>query len=126
MVQRNEIFYFLLEVRRQIIVGRVLIRKQRVAALLRHLDRVERGAARRHLEIRIVGVEVGAGVGQADRLTVLLHVRQDEDVGMLGMVELIDDVRLWFAELAGKAQKFTRGKALVAENQNLRGEERIP
>src|SRR6185503_3049880 len=57
---------------------------------------------------------------------VLLHVRQDQDVGMRGLVELIDDVRLRLAEPTRKAQKLRGAKALAAENQNLRGEERIP
>jgi len=39
-------------------------------------------------------VEVSPCVGEAGRLAVLLHVGEDQDVGVLGMVELVDDVRL--------------------------------
>src|SRR5688500_730428 len=71
-------------------------------------------------------MEIGARVRQAGRLAVPLHVRQDEDVGMLGMVELVDDVRLGPAELPGEAQEPGRAEALAPENQHLGGEECIP
>jgi len=47
-------------------------------------------------------VEVSPCVGEAGRLAVLLHVGEDQDVGVLGMVELVDDVRLRAAELLRK------------------------
>ena len=68
--------------------------EQRVAADLRHDARIERRRARRHLQVRVVGVEVRARVLQAGRLAVLLHVGQDQDVRIVGMVELVDHVRL--------------------------------
>ena len=43
--------------------------------------------ARGHLEIGIVGMEIGAGIRQADRLAVLLHVGEDQDIRVLRMVE---------------------------------------
>ena len=57
-------------------------------------------------------MKVRAGVGEPDRLAVLLHVGKDEDVGVLGMVELIDDVRLRLAELPGEREKARRREPL--------------
>src|SRR5688572_20164067 len=45
---------------------------------------------------------------------------------MLGMVELVDDVRLGTAELAGEFQQLVCLQIQVPEYQHLRGEERIP
>src|SRR5256885_7328770 len=53
-------------------------------------------------------MEVGAGVRKADRRAVLLHVGQDQDVGVLGVMELVDDVRLGPAELARELEKLRR------------------
>src|SRR5258708_30820083 len=44
-----------------------LFRSQRVAARARHLERVQQGRPRRHLQIRIVGVEIGPGIGEPGR-----------------------------------------------------------
>ena len=48
VVQCNQTFDALLHRRRQIVVRGVLVGEQRVAAALRHFDRIEQGAARRH------------------------------------------------------------------------------
>src|SRR5260221_8361300 len=126
MVQRNQIADLLLQIGRQAVIGGVLVREQRVAADLRHLDRVERGAARRHIEVRVVGVEVGPRVGEAGRLAVLLYVGEDQDVGVLGMVELVDDVRLGTAELPRELEESAGAEFLMAEDKDLRGEESVP
>src|SRR3954469_15310516 len=122
-MQRNKISYLSFDGRRQVVVGGVLVREQRVAAFFRYLDRIEQRRARRDCQVRIIGMEVGAGVGQPDRLLVLLAVGEDEDVGVRGMVELVDDVRLRPAEPLRKAQEFGGGEALGAQYQDLRGKE---
>src|SRR2546428_3513175 len=71
-------------------------------------------------------MEVRAGVRQADRRAVLLHVGQDQDVGVLGMVELVDDVRLGPAELARELEELRRLQPQISEHQDLPGKERIP
>src|SRR2546426_7265443 len=71
-------------------------------------------------------MEVGAGVRKADRRAVLLHVGQDQDVGVLGMVELVDDVRLGPAELARELEELRRLQLQISEHQDLPGKERIP
>src|SRR5262249_39678542 len=111
---------------RQVVVRAVLIGEQRVAAVLRHLDRIEQRGARRDVEVGVIGVEISARIGEADRLAVLLAVRKDQDVCMLAMMELIDDVRLRTAELPREAEELTGAQALAADDQHLRGEERVP
>src|SRR2546426_9017928 len=71
-------------------------------------------------------MEVGAGVRKADRCAVLLHVGQDQDVGVLGMVELVDHVRLGPAELARELEELRRLQLQISEDQDLPGKERIP
>ena len=48
----------------QVVVRGVLVGEQRIAAARGHLDRIERRRARRNVQVRIVGVEVRAGVGR--------------------------------------------------------------
>src|SRR5256885_10801011 len=71
-------------------------------------------------------MEVGAGVRKADRRAVLLHVGQDQDVGVLGMMELVDDVRLGPAEPARELEELRRLQLQISEHQDLPGKERIP
>src|SRR5256885_17113680 len=71
-------------------------------------------------------MKVRAGVRKADRRAVLLHVGQDQDVGVLWMVELVDHVRLGPAELARELEKLCRFQLQISEHQDLPGKERIP
>src|SRR5439155_9193371 len=71
-------------------------------------------------------MEVRAGVRKADRRAVVLHVGQDQDVGVLGMMELVDHVRLGPAELARELEELHRLQPQVSEHQDLPGKERIP
>src|SRR5688572_10149460 len=70
-------------------------------------------------------MEIGSRVLQADRLAVLAPVRQDQDVRMLGMVELVDYVRLGRAEAPRRLEELARGQLLRAKNQRLPGVERV-
>src|SRR2546425_8787802 len=126
MVQTDEPIDAPLHARRQAVVSAVLIGEQRVTALLRHLDRIEQRGPRGDVEVRVVGMEIRAGVGKADRLAVLLPVGQDQDVRMLRMMELVDDVRLGTAELAREFQILGGTQPLAAEDEDLAGEERVP
>src|SRR5690606_12192854 len=58
-----------------------------------------------------------AGVGQADRLTVLLDVGDDEDLRVIGQQELLEHMDLQWAEAAAEIDLLLRGDALVAEHQ---------
>ena len=71
-------------------------------------------------------MEVRAGVREADRLAVLLHVREDQDVRVLGMVELVDHVGLGLAELAREREESRGRELLTPENQDLGSEKRVP
>ena len=109
---------------RQVIVGRLLVGEHRVAAGLRHDDRVQRRRPRRHLQVRIVGMEIRARVLQPRRLPVLLHVGQDEDVRVFRMVELVDHVRLRRPEARRERRELPRRKLLPADAEHLAGVER--
>jgi hypothetical protein len=63
-------------------------------------------------------VEVAARVGKSDRPTVFLSIREDEDVGIAGIVELIDDVRLGPAEAARKGQELAGRETLPLDRQH--------
>ena len=45
---------------------------------------------------------------------------------MLGMMELVDDMRLGVAELPCEGEELARRQPLAAHDQHLRGEERVP
>ena len=126
VVQCNKRLDCLLHGGRQIVIGSVLIGEQRVAALARHLERIEGGRARGHVEIRVVGMEVRPCVGKPDRFPVILHVGKDEDVGMLGMVELVDDVGLRASELPCEVQEVGCSELLRAKHQYLSPTKSVP
>src|SRR5581483_1099839 len=71
-------------------------------------------------------MEVRPCIGEADGLAVLLAVGEDQDVRMLRVMELVDDMRLRSAELPREVEEFSRAQALRANDQELRGEERVP
>jgi hypothetical protein len=70
-------------------------------------------------------VEVRAGVGEPARLAVDHHVRQDQDVPIVGMVELVDDVRLRRAEAPRPLDELGGGEPLPARDEDLRLEEGV-
>ena len=70
-------------------------------------------------------MEVRTGVGEADRLAILLHVGEDQDVGVLGMMELIDDVRLGRTEASSERNELRGRQSLVRNRQNLTVEKSI-
>src|SRR5262249_21842574 len=87
VMQRDERIDAPLHRRRQVVVRAVLIGEQRVAAVLRHLDRIEQRGARRDVEVGVIGVEISARIGEADRLAVLLAVRKGQGVWILASME---------------------------------------
>src|SRR4051812_12976187 len=89
----------------KVVISGVLVGEERVAALTGHFDRVQQRRAGRYLEIRIIRMEISARILQADRLAVLPAIGQDQDVGMLGMMELVDDMRLGWTESTGKFEE---------------------
>ena len=103
----------------QIVVSGLLVREQGVAADLGHHAGVQRGGTRRDREIRVVGVEIRSGVLQARGLAVLLHIGQDQDVRVLGVMELVDDVRLRRPDAARKLDELRRRDVLPAQRQHL-------
>ena len=110
---------------RQIVVGGVLIGEERVATGFRDLDRIEHRRSCRYLEVRIIGVEVRAGIGKPRRLSILGPVGQDQDVRVVRVMELVDHVRLGRAEAARERDILCRRQRLVAQHQHLAAEERL-
>ena len=90
-VERGETFDPGLHRHWRILICLCLIGEQRVATDLRHLYRIQQGRTRRHLEAGIVGVPVSATVREPDRLPVLFDVREDQDVRMLRVMELVEE-----------------------------------
>ena len=70
-------------------------------------------------------MEIRPRVGKPDRLSVAPAVRQDQDVRIVGMVELVDHVRLGRTEPPGEGDVLRGRQRLLAQDQNLRPEERL-
>ena len=113
-IQRHQSVYAFFHRPRQVFVGLLLVGEQRVATDLRHLDRIQQRGARRNLQVGIVTVPVSAAVGQPHGLAVLLHVRQDQDVGVLRVMELVEHMRLGPAETVGEFEEAFRFQRLAA------------
>ncbi len=79
---------------RQGVPGAVLVREERVAAFVRQLLRVQHRAQAGRGHVREVGVPVGPGVAQADRLAVLEDVGDHQDLRLAGELELVEHVDL--------------------------------
>ena len=69
--------------------------------------------------VRNVRMPVLAGIAQADRLAVLDDVGDDEDLGVVGQVELMQHVDHQAAEAAAEIDVLPRRDALVAEHQQV-------
>ena len=112
-------FDFALEVIGQRIPRRVLVGEQRVAALGRQLLRMEHRAQARRLFIGQVGMPEVAGVAQPDRLAVLLDIRDDEHLGLVGQLEIAQHVDLQGAEVAAEVHLLRGRDVLVAKHQHV-------
>ena len=64
-------------------------------------------------------MEVGPGIGEANRRTIAPAVRQDEDVRIVRVMELVDHVGLGLAEAAREVDILVRRQLLVAKHQHL-------
>ena len=97
-------------------VGLPLIRECRSAGSARHLDRMQDRAARRNIEVRIIGVEVRACVDQADRLSVAMNVGQNQDIRVDRMVKAVDHMRLGISEATRERDELLRGQRLSGDH----------
>jgi hypothetical protein len=71
-------------------------------------------------------VEIAAGIGEAEWLPRLVAaIREDEDVGVARIVELVDDVRLGPAEAAGEGEELRGLERLALHDQQRADEPRL-
>ena len=61
-------------------------------------------------------MEIRAGVAQADRFSAQQHIRQDKDVGVVGVVKSVNHMRLRPAPIARKGPELFASQLLVREN----------
>ena len=104
--------------RRQFVIGEPLVGEGGAVPAGRHFERVQHGATRRHVEIRIVGVKIGAGVSQPDGHAVAHDIGQDQDVGFVGVMKSVDDMRFGPAPVPGKIMKLPCGQRLLRKHHD--------
>ncbi|MCY1546196.1 hypothetical protein D9M68_821830 [compost metagenome] len=95
----------------------MLAGEQGVAALFRQLLGQQHGAQAGELLVGQVRVPELAGIAQADWLTVLDDVGDDEDFRVAGQQELLEHMDLQRAEAATEGDLLLGGDALVTEDQ---------
>jgi hypothetical protein len=84
-----------------------------------NLDGMKDGAARRYVEIGVVGMEIGAAVGETQRLALrVAPVRQNKDVGIVRVVKLVDHMGFWFPKPSREVNEALRRQFLIADHQD--------
>jgi hypothetical protein len=97
----------------------VLVGEERVAAFARQFLRMQQRAEAGLGLVRDVRVPVDARVAQTDGLAVLLDVGDDQDLGVVLQLELVQHVDLERAEAAAEIDVLGGRDLLVAEHQHV-------
>jgi hypothetical protein len=121
MVVDHQTFQSLLQISRQFCIGQRLVGKGGAIATIRYIDGVQHGATRCIGQVRIIRMEVGSSVNQAHRLSVFVNIGKYQDIGVIGMMEGVNDVRLGSPPAAGKVDHGPRRQVLPWQNNEAVG-----